>query len=241
MLRGPDSDRSIAYLLRTSSPDLTLSAAELGALKVRRGAREVFTIPAPIMLDSGGRVSLENTYRVERVGEQAWEVHAILDQAWLDGVDRAWPVTVDPSIIVETYTNQECQRFDPVGAPGGVPYCGMGHGFVGVDPNYNGVGAEASYYVWWGTAPADVDHAVVSARVRAGLNCSYQASTCPDVGLFALTGSVNDDGLAHVSTPLAEWSTWRTGDVEVDLVGIRDSPGVRKSLARELDCSVLGR
>jgi hypothetical protein len=91
ILRNANSDRNLSYLLQTGSPDLALAVQASGSLTVRRGSRDVFTIPAPVMFDGRGSVSVGSTYRVERVSAQAWEIVPVLDHAWLDSSDRTWP------------------------------------------------------------------------------------------------------------------------------------------------------
>ena len=66
--------------------------------------RTVFTIPAPIMTDAAGAQSAELEYRLrKRGGKTCFSI--IPDNSWLSAQERAYPVTIDPTIMEELNEN----------------------------------------------------------------------------------------------------------------------------------------
>jgi RHS repeat-associated protein len=81
-----------------------------GSIAFRReDGSQVAEVPAPIMHDSAAvpQVSEAVHYELEQDGKGSWILVVKADQGWLESADRAWPVTIDPSILTNNPT-QNC-------------------------------------------------------------------------------------------------------------------------------------
>lgn len=65
----------------------------------KKGAA-VFTIPRPFMIDSQSRVSENVKYKITVEGKETY-LDLVMDEAWLKNSERSYPVTVDPSLIIQ--------------------------------------------------------------------------------------------------------------------------------------------
>lgn len=61
---------------------------------------EVFYIPAPFMQDANGVVSTGVFYEVKEIADGAMQLTVIADSEWMNAEDRAFPVVIDPQVIV---------------------------------------------------------------------------------------------------------------------------------------------
>lgn len=80
-----------------------------GSIAFRReDGSQVAELPAPFMYDSATvpHTSEAVHYELEEDGG-SWVLVVKADQGWLEGADRAWPVTIDPSILTNNPT-QNC-------------------------------------------------------------------------------------------------------------------------------------
>ena len=102
VLHTANAPRNLVYRLTLGSDKLALSETAGGGLKVERGSVEVFRIPAPTMLDDRRVASKPGRFVARKVDPGVWEVSSELDGEWLDAKERAWPVTVDPTVLVPT-------------------------------------------------------------------------------------------------------------------------------------------
>ncbi len=72
---------------------------------------EVFTIPAPFMTDGAGTRSDAVYYEVRTVNEAQTALTIIPDSAWIDAVDRVFPVIIDPQVVLSGETNMQTYRW----------------------------------------------------------------------------------------------------------------------------------
>ncbi|MEU8249220.1 DNRLRE domain-containing protein [Nonomuraea sp. NPDC048916] len=106
--RAPAGAPSFAFTL-TVAGGLRAQAGQDGSIAFLSpsGERPMFTIPKPFMVDSaddaaaptGKRFSAAVGQTVSQQGEQV-NVTINADASWLAGPERAWPVTIDPTVVV---------------------------------------------------------------------------------------------------------------------------------------------
>lgn len=62
----------------------------------------VFTIPAPVMTDSNGAISYDIDVKVKNLKKETITLTYTPDKKWLNEKDRAYPVAIDPVILLES-------------------------------------------------------------------------------------------------------------------------------------------
>ncbi len=65
----------------------------------------VFTIPAPVMTDAKGEISYDIDVKVKNLKKETITLTYTPDKKWLTDKDRAYPVAIDPVIIIESGEN----------------------------------------------------------------------------------------------------------------------------------------
>ncbi len=93
-------------------PELALDEKSI-ELKDEQGVQ--FSIPAPFMADAKGAESKEVYYELEQVDEETYTFTVKADEAWINAEERAFPVTIDPQIIVNSlgYFSKEVRKYMP--------------------------------------------------------------------------------------------------------------------------------
>lgn len=99
VLAGEDASRELSYRLVVDGDDLAVQETGDGGLAVVHGKDTVFVIPPPTLNDAKHAPGPGGRFALEAEGKGVWVVRAVLPQKWLDSSDRAWPVTVDPSVL----------------------------------------------------------------------------------------------------------------------------------------------
>ena len=66
----------------------------------------VFTIPAPVMTDSSGAISYDIDVKVKNLKKETITLTYTPDKKWLNDKDRAYPVAIDPVILLESDKEQ---------------------------------------------------------------------------------------------------------------------------------------
>lgn len=61
---------------------------------------EVFFIPAPFMQDANGAISTGVFYEVKKTVSGELQMTVIADSEWMNAQERAFPVVIDPQIVV---------------------------------------------------------------------------------------------------------------------------------------------
>jgi len=88
------------------SPGLTPELTTERAIEFRDGAGEpVVSLPTPVMYDSASghpAVSGAVAYDLQPSGKEGWRLTVTADREWLAEEGRSWPVTIDPTIRIES-------------------------------------------------------------------------------------------------------------------------------------------
>lgn len=69
------------------------------------GKKEIFSIPTPFMYDANDVLSTNVMYEIEAIEEGKSKLTVIADEAWINDESRAFPVVIDPQIIISGTTN----------------------------------------------------------------------------------------------------------------------------------------
>lgn len=99
-----ESTSRYVYTFLLTLDGLTPTLQEDGSILLQNGDGETeYTIPAPYMMDAAGEYSDSVSYSL-REDDAGWLLTVTADAAWLDDADRAYPVTVDPTIVSKKNT-----------------------------------------------------------------------------------------------------------------------------------------
>jgi len=113
-----------------ASDGLTPKAAEDGSLGVRdQDGKLVAVLPAPVVSDNAPGSSPNSgavSYSLSEASEGKWHLTVAVDKGWLEAHDRAWPVTIDPSVLIPT-DYVDC-AIGNLPAPNGYGTCGWKSG-----------------------------------------------------------------------------------------------------------------
>ncbi|MFB4283919.1 DNRLRE domain-containing protein [Nonomuraea sp. MTCD27] len=111
---APSGAPSYAFTM-TVTDGLKAQAGQDGSITftLEQGTRPLFTIPKPIMTDAaddpaaptGKRFSAAVSQTVSQQGDQV-TVTITADASWLAAPERAWPVTIDPTVVVTPAAGQ---------------------------------------------------------------------------------------------------------------------------------------
>jgi hypothetical protein len=99
VLHSADASRELSYRV-TVSQDSALEKDVGGGLRVVRGEKTVFVIPAPTLIDDAGVAGFGGRFEIREAGERTWVVTTVLPQQWLNVPERAWPIVVDPTVQI---------------------------------------------------------------------------------------------------------------------------------------------
>ncbi len=64
-----------------------------------------YRIPAPFMVDANDEISYDVAYTLEQVGDGAYLLTVTADSTWIDTRDRAFPVSIDPSVSTSVFAD----------------------------------------------------------------------------------------------------------------------------------------
>jgi len=67
-----------------------------------KSGKEVYTIPAPFMFDAKNELSYDVFYTLKEQSSGKYELTVTADEKWINADDRAFPVTIDPTINTTT-------------------------------------------------------------------------------------------------------------------------------------------
>lgn len=102
VLADPSAPSTLHFRL-DASPGVVPSLAEDGSIRFENPHGElVAQMPAPVMLDGAGTIAPASAvgYDLEADSEGSWRLTVLADRAWLAEPDRAWPVTIDPTVAI---------------------------------------------------------------------------------------------------------------------------------------------
>lgn len=153
--------------------------------------REIYRIPAPFMMDSGGNVSQNVLYTLATTSQET-VLSVVADAEWINNETRAFPVTIDPTLELEVPASSTTEGADlyatfvQEGTPTAqnmycsILYCGYG---------CLSTAKEMQVYVYVNNLPELPVGAVVSdASINFGLY-DYSSSNCDamPIGLYEVT------------------------------------------------------
>ena len=99
------------FLLRTGDLSVRISeddgALELYEAKSGEDAKTLFTIPAPFMTDADGARSDDVWYELEEGTKGKYTFTVVADDAWINDSYRAFPVTIDPQLVIQSNDSVE--------------------------------------------------------------------------------------------------------------------------------------
>ena len=101
-IEGPSQPNAYRFEL-TASAGLTPTQARDGSIEFRDEHDELAaTLPAPVVADSAksSPSSAPVDYKLERIGQNQWQLSVEVDLNWLAQPERSWPVRIDPTITV---------------------------------------------------------------------------------------------------------------------------------------------
>jgi RHS repeat-associated protein len=97
-LDGPSQPATFSFDLSASN-DLAPHLDGEGAIEFRDAGGAVFAaVPAPVMFDSAGATSGAIRSELEPQGDGHWKLTVRPDPEWLSDPQRAWPITLDPTL-----------------------------------------------------------------------------------------------------------------------------------------------
>jgi RHS repeat-associated protein len=103
VLADPSQPSKFSYLLKASA-GLTPQRQDDGSIVfLDEGQKQVFMLPAPIMLDSRPglpAISDEIEYGLQERGAGEWLLTIEADREWTGSPERVWPIRLDPSLTV---------------------------------------------------------------------------------------------------------------------------------------------
>jgi RHS repeat-associated protein len=141
-LSSPSAPSSFHFELKASA-GVEPSLAEDGAVNFRdEEGQIVATLPAPVMYDSASppNVSAAAHYQLSETGPASWALNVEADRDWLSQPDRAWPVTIDPSVTVPS-PDLDCGMAN--GAFSETSFCGTtGWPYLGAYGKYHASGED---------------------------------------------------------------------------------------------------
>ena len=91
------------YIFQLNVTGLTAQMDEVGNIRLydSETGQSKYCIPAPYMYDSKGMYSNEVYYELQLTSTGAYTIAVIADKEWINAENRAFPVTIDPTLILE--------------------------------------------------------------------------------------------------------------------------------------------
>lgn len=98
VVRGPQPEYRYSFILELDG--LTPELQEDGSIHLRNGNGEtVYYMPAPYMTDAKQQISYDVVYTLEEI-ETGYLLTVTADNTWIEDMERAYPVSIDPSMIL---------------------------------------------------------------------------------------------------------------------------------------------
>ena len=102
-----ETQPSYTYRFLLNLEGLTPEIQEDGSILLRDGeGRTIYRMPAPYMVDAAGTVSYGVTYSLDPVAAGCL-LTVEADSAWMDDPSRAYPVAIDPTLVLHAFTGAE--------------------------------------------------------------------------------------------------------------------------------------
>ncbi len=112
VLNSKKDNYEIGYVLKTQG--LSLTICEDGKINATNDdGKIIYSLPAPIMYDSAGTMSLDVRYSLCLIETNVYLLSVIADKDWINHQERTFPVVIDPTVIVNySSTNFRITRID---------------------------------------------------------------------------------------------------------------------------------
>lgn len=121
----PADDLAYAFEIELSA-GLTPRLRTRGDIDVVDAAgRQVFTMPAPFMIDADGAVSTNVSYALTK-SANGWQLVVSPADGWLRDPNRAYPVIIDPTVTTTPSTDGWIAEASPTNVNGGGQYLRVG-------------------------------------------------------------------------------------------------------------------
>lgn len=128
VINQPRSSYSFPFYLDLT--DLSPSLMKDGSVELRdRQGEVVYLIPAPYMIDAAGAESTAVSYKLEKSKSGAWKLSVVADAAWINAKGRAFPVEIDPTVVLFPYSGHDhiLTSYVNSGRPGSASYNNTGY------------------------------------------------------------------------------------------------------------------
>ncbi|MFL5833895.1 MAG: DNRLRE domain-containing protein [Solirubrobacterales bacterium] len=210
VLAGPSAPSAFHYEL-DASQGVTPALAEDGSIGFMTEERHlVAEVPAPVMHDAAGVLAPPGgvNYSLED-GEGVWKLAVEADPKWLPAEDRSWPVTIDPTLKLDSGTLDCVITNDGTNTS----FCSPLQNYRNVKANYQSSGTDllARTLVRFDLSSLPASAAVTSATV--GLYAATEAKNVSQVDLFDVNRSWEAGvtwrwwGSDHHQISSKEWAT----------------------------------
>ena len=200
-----ESTSRYVYTFLLTLDGLTPTLQEDGSILLQNGDGETeYTIPAPYMEDSEGNISTDVTYTLEESAE-GWLLTVQADPAWLDAEDRAYPVTIDPT-IVKTFSSANIKSTTTYSTASPTGILANYQMIVGETATY---GELKMFFKLTGLPKVPAGHTVIGAQIGLTMCDNYAPETIY-LGISKLTSALTDDQYARLATPWTDDITYGT-------------------------------
>ncbi len=218
---SPAAARDLAFDMRLSAGLVPVTRRD-GGVDLRDEAGNVrFAIERPFMIDSsrGAEPSYAISYELERTAE-GFELSVRPDRQWLESPERVWPVTIDPTTVIEPLT-PDCMISQ--GSPTASD-CGGSALEVGYDAANHGAHDHRALLWVDGDGFPNRRAVVLSARLRMHLNQKTTSNVVP-VSVHGVQSDSNPT-LDRPWTTAATWNQWKAGSAWTNAGGDFESPAL---------------
>lgn len=168
---------------------------------------EVFYIPAPFMQDANGVVSTGVFYEVKEIADGAMQLTVIADSEWMNAEDRAFPVVIDPQVIVPGSSSMTTYSWN-----NGRLYSGSIH-TVGTNGSGDGACNANRMYLKFNMPTLPRNPRIKKAELKLTQSgCVSQCCEYPKFGLYQVTGELCTGTCTPVSsTNLLDFERMKSG------------------------------
>ena len=163
----------------------------------------IYTVSAPFMTDADGAYSDGVKLSLSDVKNNAFILKILLDTAWLDAEDRAYPVTVDPAIQTTKDNTEMTSTFVDSGHPNtahGAAQDDLGSMYVGRSIYQLGT---AKTYIKVNSLPdiGGIGSKVIDARLSVCKRNVYSTADKVRVNVYQVTSPWTKDDLTYNNQP----------------------------------------
>lgn len=195
----PARQDDYTYSFRMHVTGLTPELLDDGSISLTNAdGEEIYTIPAPYMIDAKDETSYEAFYTLEE-SDDGWLLSVTADADWMNDTNRAYPVLLDPTVTEATNINDFSSGYTRSGDI--YANCNEDTGlYVGNDGTNHGA---IRSYIHINRLPKLPTGSEVTGASFSLWQFSFTGSSL-DIGLYGLTKTGNIDG----RNPASDWESW---------------------------------